>query len=126
VLIIEKILEPRMTRIYTDENQAGLCLGKPSGGAFSNPFTSELARDCEITSPSRSASGPAFSRSARDQELPRIGIQKKHGARPACRDGEVFEKTSASLLAREFTKRPHHSPSEYTPWFFWFPIRVNL
>jgi len=79
---------------------------------FSNPFTSELARDYEITSPTRFASGPAFSRTARDQELPRIDIQKKHGARPACRDDGVFEKTSASLLVREFAKRPHHSRSE--------------
>jgi hypothetical protein len=31
-----------------------------AGAAFSNPFTSELARDCENTALSRSASGPAF------------------------------------------------------------------
>jgi len=46
------------------------------------------------------------------KNLPRIGIQKKHGARPACRDDGVFEKTSASLLVMEFAKRPHHSRSE--------------
>jgi len=33
--------------------------GTCAGAAFSNPFTSELARDCEITSLTRSASGPA-------------------------------------------------------------------
>jgi hypothetical protein len=38
---------------------AGLCLDKPSGAAFSNPSTSELARDSENISPSRSASAPA-------------------------------------------------------------------
>jgi hypothetical protein len=30
----------------------------------------------------------------------------------ACRDGEVFEKTSASLLARGFAKKLLHSRSE--------------
>jgi peptidoglycan/LPS O-acetylase OafA/YrhL len=36
-------------------------LDKPSGAAFSNPYTrSELARDCENTSPTRSASGPVL------------------------------------------------------------------
>jgi glycosyltransferase involved in cell wall biosynthesis len=39
---------------------AGLCLDKPSGAAFSNPFTSELARDSENTPLTRSARGPAM------------------------------------------------------------------
>jgi hypothetical protein len=39
--------------------EAGLCLDKPSGAGFSNLFTSELARDSEKISPSRSASAPA-------------------------------------------------------------------
>jgi glycosyltransferase involved in cell wall biosynthesis len=34
-------------------------LDKPSGALFSNPFTSELARDSENISPTRSAIGPA-------------------------------------------------------------------
>jgi peptidoglycan/LPS O-acetylase OafA/YrhL len=43
------------------EEGAGPCLDKPSGAAFSNPSTrSELARDCENTSPTRSASGPVL------------------------------------------------------------------
>ena len=41
------------------EEEAVLRLGKPSGAAFSNPFTSELARDCENASPTRSASALA-------------------------------------------------------------------
>ena len=95
-------------------------MGKPQGGAwasqagaaFSNPFTIELARDCENTSLTRFASGPAFRALREMKKLPRIGVQKKHGARPACRDGGVFEKTSASLLARGFAKRLLHSRSE--------------
>jgi len=85
-----------------------------AGAAFSNPFTIELARDFENTPPTRFASGPAF-RSLREmKKSPRIGIQKKSGARPACRDGGFFEKTSASLLARGFAKKPLHLRSEYT------------
>jgi len=45
---------------------AGPCLDKPSGAAFSNPFTSELARDAENSSLTRSASGHAGA-----AELPR-------------------------------------------------------
>ena len=40
-------------------NQPANAQGTCAGDAFSNPFTSELARDCENTSPTRSASGPA-------------------------------------------------------------------
>ena len=43
------------------EEEAGLGLGKPSGSAFSNPYTSGLARDSEKSSLTRSASGPASS-----------------------------------------------------------------
>jgi hypothetical protein len=103
--------EPRMTRIYTDGEGAGRRLGKPSRRCVSNPFTSELARDCEIASLTRFASGPAFRALREIKKLPRIGTQKKHGARPACRDGRVFEKTSASLIARGFAKKPLHSRS---------------
>jgi hypothetical protein len=46
------------------------------------------------------------------KKLPRIGFQKKHGARPACRDGGGFEKTSGSLLARGLEKKPLHLRSE--------------
>jgi len=43
------------------ETAVGPCLDKPSGAVFSNPFTSELARVSENTSPTRSASDPASS-----------------------------------------------------------------
>ena len=43
------------------EMEAGLRLAGHAGAAFSNPTPSVLARDCEITSPTRSASGPADS-----------------------------------------------------------------
>ena len=52
-----------LTTDSTDEHgyDAGHYLGKPSGAAFPNPFTSELARASENTSPTRSAIGPANS-----------------------------------------------------------------
>ena len=94
------------------ETAVGPCLDKPSGALFSNPFTSELARDCENTSLTRFASGPAFRALREMKKLPRVGIQKKSGARPDCWDGGFFLKTSASLLARGFAKRLLHSRSE--------------
>ena len=83
-----------------------------AGVAFSNPFTIELARDFENTPPTRFASVLAFRALREMKKLPRIGIQKKSGARPACRDGGFFEKTSASLLAKGFAKRLLYSRSE--------------
>ncbi len=38
--------------------RAGRCPGSRAGAVFSNPFTSELARDCENTSLNRFAIGP--------------------------------------------------------------------
>jgi len=43
-----------------ESKEAAACLGKPSGAAFSNPFTSELARDSENTSLISSTDGPAL------------------------------------------------------------------
>ncbi len=53
--------EPRMARMGTDkgEEESGQRLAGQAGAAFSNPSTSELARDSESTSPIRSADGPA-------------------------------------------------------------------
>ena len=55
-------LKKRGTTNHTklhEREEAGPCLDKPSGAAFSNPFTSELARDSENTSLIRSADNPA-------------------------------------------------------------------
>jgi len=53
--------EGNLTTDYTDGHgySAGLRPGSQAGAAFSNPSTSELARDSENTSLNRSASGPA-------------------------------------------------------------------
>ena len=52
-----KIIDGKIIGIT--EGEAGPCLVKPSGAAFSNPSPSELARDSENSSLTRSASGPA-------------------------------------------------------------------
>ena len=51
------------TKIHKRGEAQGGAWASQAGAEFSNPFTSKPARDCENTSPSRSASGPAFSRS---------------------------------------------------------------
>ena len=55
-----KKIQPRMSRIYTDNPEAvGLRLVGQAGDVFSNPSTSELARNSENTLPTRCASGLA-------------------------------------------------------------------
>ena len=59
---IHENIQPRIARIYTDKTEAqGGAWASQAGPAFSNPSTSQLARDCENTSPTRSASDPASS-----------------------------------------------------------------
>ncbi|MFM8717077.1 MAG: hypothetical protein ACKOF3_09915, partial [Spartobacteria bacterium] len=48
------------TRIYTKKGAQGGACASQAGAAFSNPFTSELARDSKNTSLSRFANGPAL------------------------------------------------------------------
>jgi hypothetical protein len=55
----ERVKLHEYARIYTD-GQQGDAQGTCAGDAFSNPFTSELARDAETTSPTRSANDPAL------------------------------------------------------------------
>ena len=68
-------------------------------------LTSKLADVPVSESLTRYANCPAFHALREMKKLPRIGLQKKHGAHPACRDGGAFEKTPASLLARGFAKK---------------------
>ena len=80
--------EPRMTRIYTDKaEEQGRAWTSQAGAEFSNPFTSKLARNCENTSLSRSASGPAFSRFARDDW---DGEREEHRVALGSPSGEMF------------------------------------
>jgi hypothetical protein len=61
------------TNQHEREQARGYAWTSQAGAEFSNPFTSELARDCENTSPSRSRERPCFvalcARSRKCQEL---------------------------------------------------------
>jgi glycosyltransferase involved in cell wall biosynthesis len=78
---------------------AGPCLDKPSGAAFSNPSTSELARDSENTSLNRSAIGPASAAALESASLADAGH-----SRSEC--SGVFEEPSSSLLGSGAAKTP--------------------
>ena len=76
-------------------NQPGNAQGACAGDTFSNPFTSELARDYEITSPSRSASGPAF---CALREIKGIGEKKTRGCDWLAKRGDVLGKHPKARL----------------------------
>ena len=100
--------KPRMARIYTDGKARVCAWASQADAAFSNHFTSELARDCETTSLTRFASGPAFSRFA--QNVWNMGNENT-GMPLACQAGRRFGKASESSLPIEFAKMPRHSRS---------------
>ena len=67
-------IQPRIARIYTDKTEAqGGAWTSQAGAAFSNPSTSQVARDCENTSPTRSASDPAGALFADNGEMGSVG-----------------------------------------------------
>ena len=71
---IHENIQPRIARIYTDKTEAqGGAWASQAGAAFSNPSTSQLAQDCENTSPTRSASAPAGALFADHGEMGIVG-----------------------------------------------------
>jgi glycosyltransferase involved in cell wall biosynthesis len=59
---IHENIRPRITRMGTDDTKAqGGAWASQAVAAFSNPSTSQLARDCENTSPTRTANDPSAS-----------------------------------------------------------------
>ena len=71
---IHENIQPRIARIYTDKTEAqGGAWASQAGPAFSNPSTSQLARDCENTSPTRFANGPAEAMRAETREMGSAG-----------------------------------------------------
>ena len=69
----ERSFEPRIAQICTDNSEAqGNAWASQAGAAFSNPFTSELARDSENTSLIRSADNPAGARIAPEDRLSEV------------------------------------------------------
>jgi hypothetical protein len=72
--------QPLITQIDTDKDrEAGPCLDKPSGAAFSNPSASGLARDSENTSLNRSAIGPASALRADNKPIEVASLSRGEG-----------------------------------------------
>ena len=105
--LLERV-EPRISRIYTD-GQQGDAQGTCAGDAFSNPSTSELARDSENTSLTRSANNPA---SSEEQSRTDIGglISDK---------SEVAKALDAGRSTLDADRRPNagHSLKEWSGVF---------
>ena len=74
---IHENIRPRITRMGTDDTKAqGGVWASQAGAAFSNPSTSQLARDCENTSPTRFANGPAEAMRGETSEMGSAGENK--------------------------------------------------
>jgi hypothetical protein len=71
-----------------DEAEAGLRPGSWAGAAYTNPSTSQLARDSENTSPNRSAVGPAEALRAGEDGKAR-GRRSEGGVAPGTRRSEI-------------------------------------
>ena len=102
-------LEPRMARIHTDGKALGYAWASQAGSSEPDSMASELADAPVSESLTRFASGPAFSRFARDAW--NMGNENT-GMRLACQAGRFFGKASESLLSSDFSKQLQHSPSE--------------
>ena len=76
---------------------------------FSNPFTSELARDSEIHRPLCYANGPAI--------LRQKSLRENAGLRLASKWGCVVKKHLQARLRVSFQQQIQHSHSESTPCF---------
>jgi hypothetical protein len=100
-------IEPRMTRIYTD-GQQGDAPGTCSGHAFSNPFTSELARAFGNTSPTRTANGPAGAHFAPRDRISQIGdrVTGSDGGNQLADSMEFLEGQSQAGLQMDNQKGP--------------------
>ena len=87
-----------MTRINTDgQRSAGLCLASQAGDVLSNPFASELARDCKTPSLILLRKWPCFLRLAQKSSGENSGVALGLQA------GKCCEKASASALASVFS-----------------------
>ena len=118
------------------KNQHGNAQGTCAGAAFSNRFTSELARDCENASPTRSASGPAEALFADHGEIgsaggnqladskefldgqSQAGLQMDNQKDPTIRtanDPSASGEYSSSVLIRDIRGSKYSLPLNFVP-----------
>ena len=119
---INEKIEPRISRIYTDEQQ-GYNKGTCTGATFSNPSPSELVRDSENTSPTRYASGPAEEALRPDD----MGLGGSAGRNQLADPKEFLEGQSQDVLQMDNQKRhairPANAPGASGAIFSSVPIR---
>jgi GT2 family glycosyltransferase len=118
------------------KHQHGNAQGTCAGAAFSNRFTSELARDCENASPTRSASGPAEALFADHGEIgsaggnqladskeflecqSQAGLQMDNQKDPTIRtanDPSASGEYSSSVLIRDIRGSKYSLPLNFVP-----------
>ena len=105
--LMERV-EPRISRIYTD-GQQGDAQETCAGDAFSNPSTSELARDSENTPSTRSANG-----SAGTLRADHMGLGSDGGNQPADSVEFLNGQSQAGLQMdkqKDHTIRPANDPN---------------
>jgi len=89
----------------------GCAWASQAGDALSNPFTSELARDCKIPSLILLRKWPCFLRFAQKSS------GENNGLRLVSKRGDVVKKHLQARLRVSFPQQIQHSRSESTPWF---------
>ena len=94
-------------------NAKGSAWASQAGAAFSNPFSSALARNCENSASTRSASTTAFALEPRLWSLD----SRRHMVAVDLSSGGIFGKASESSLASDFSKQLRHSCNESTLGF---------
>ena len=99
----------------------GCAWASQAGDALSNPFASELARDCKTPSLILLRKWPCFLRFAQDVEN-----RKKHRVALGLQVGRCCEKASASALASVFSATDPALAQRINPSILSLLIRVYL
>ena len=99
-LAAKSFWEPRITRMGTDEDRGtqGCAWASQAGDALSNPFASELARDCKTPSLILLGKWPCFLRLAQDVE----NENENTGLRLVSKRGDVVKKHPQARLRVSF------------------------
>jgi len=98
----------------------GCAWASQAGAVLSNPFASELARDCKPTSLILLRKWPCFLRFAQKSFGENSGVALSFQARRCC------EKASASPLVSVFSKTDPAFAQRINTLFYNFAIRENL
>jgi hypothetical protein len=114
-----------------ERGEAGPCLDKPSGAAFSNPSASELARDSENTSLTRCAGDPASASSGHSVILKNVGINSEGVAGEGCvapedRRSEIGDRRGGGGAADDGGLRSDGAEGASAPATSYSPLDARL